>query len=138
MQKSRLPVLLTAACFFAFEHANAQANLPIYTDHIVNGFQDWSWAPRNFGGTSFLHAGTNSLAVMPANFGDGISFHQNAFNTTIYSNLTFWANGGTNGGQTLDVYMSLNDVDQNHYNLRSEEHTSELQSPVHLVCRLLL
>src|SRR5690348_17689547 len=25
-----------------------------------------------------------------------------------------------------------------HYQIRSEEHTSELQSPVHLVCRLLL
>src|SRR5690348_17658732 len=25
-----------------------------------------------------------------------------------------------------------------YHNLRSEEHTSELQSPVHLVCRLLL
>src|SRR5690348_17390519 len=25
-----------------------------------------------------------------------------------------------------------------HRNIRSEEHTSELQSPVHLVCRLLL
>src|SRR5580765_3874574 len=138
MQVLRL-LLLVAISLLPFRwNANAQANLPIYTDHIVNGFQDWSWAPRNFGGTSFLHAGTNSLAVMPANFGDGISFHQNAFNTTIYSNLTFWANGGTNGGQTLDVYMSLNDVDQNHYNLRSEEHTSELQSPVHLVCRLLL
>src|SRR5690348_18022014 len=29
-------------------------------------------------------------------------------------------------------------VDQVHRELRSEEHTSELQSPVHLVCRLLL
>src|SRR5690348_744447 len=27
---------------------------------------------------------------------------------------------------------------QNDHSLRSEEHTSELQSPVHLVCRLLL
>src|SRR5690348_18130745 len=32
---------------------------------------------------------------------------------------------------TLDPFPNLD-------NLRSEEHTSELQSPVHLVCRLLL
>src|SRR5207244_12123285 len=29
-------------------------------------------------------------------------------------------------------------VDQQHFGVRSEEHTSELQSPDHLVCRLLL
>src|SRR4051794_27470235 len=35
------------------------------------------------------------------------------------------------GGMTRTLSISLGDV-------RSEEHTSELQSPVHLVCRLLL
>ena len=29
-------------------------------------------------------------------------------------------------------------IEQNKHNLRSEEHTSELQSPMYLVCRLLL
>lgn len=118
MQMLRLLVLLLAIGLLSKgRNANAQANLPIYTDHLVNGFQDWSWAPRNMGSTSLLHTGTNSLAVMPNNFGDGISFHQSPFNTSVYTNLSFWANGGTNGGQTLDVYVSLNDVDQPHYNL---------------------
>src|SRR5690348_18099272 len=35
-------------------------------------------------------------------------------------------------GTDLSVFLSLGDLP------RSEEHTSELQSPVHLVCRLLL
>src|SRR5438876_4991300 len=35
------------------------------------------------------------------------------------------------GGKTAEVRLSAKE-------LRSEEHTSELQSPVHLVCRLLL
>src|SRR2546422_4407306 len=39
--------------------------------------------------------------------------------------LTFFVGGGPNTGWTL-------------YNPRSEEHTSELQSRLHLVCRLLL
>src|SRR5258708_21052677 len=30
------------------------------------------------------------------------------------------------------------DIDSRHFDARSEEHTSELQSPDHLVCRLLL
>lgn len=110
-----LAVALTL--IFSLQFANAQANLPIYTDHLVNGFQDWSWAPRNLGSTALLHSGTNSIAVTPNGFGDGISFHQSAFNTSVYSSLGFWANGGTNGGQTLDVYVSLNDVDQSHFNL---------------------
>ena len=114
----RHTVLVFFACFlFSREQIRAQANLPIYTDHLVNGFQDWSWALRNMGNTTPLHSGTNSLAVMPANFGDGISFHQSAFNNSTYGNLSFWANGGTNGGQTLDVYVSLSDVDQAHFNL---------------------
>src|SRR5690348_6655999 len=41
---------------------------------------------------------------------------------------------GANPYIFLDVYMRSAFAEQ----LRSEEHTSELQSPVHLVCRLLL
>src|SRR6266436_4896562 len=116
-QMLRLLLILVAACFFFIgRNVNAQANLPIYTDHLVNGFQDWSWAPRNMAST-LVHSGANSIAVTNASFFQAISFHQNAFNTSVYTNLSFWANGGTNGGQTLDVYVSLNDVDQGlHYN----------------------
>src|SRR5688500_19266081 len=32
----------------------------------------------------------------------------------------------------------MDDIQQNYFNNRSEEHTSELQSPCNLVCRLLL
>jgi len=117
MPRFLLPLLVTVCLSFTSQVTNAQANLPIYTDHLVNGFQDWSWAPRNWANTTLLHTGTNSLAVTPNNFGDGISFHQSAFNTSIYSSLSFWANGGTNGGQTLDVYATLDNTDQPHLNL---------------------
>src|SRR6267154_6742950 len=40
------------------------------------------------------------------------------------------------GGRDLPVGVALDVV--HHEHRRSEEHTSELQSPVHLVCRLLL
>src|ERR1035437_4258916 len=26
----------------------AQAALPVYTDYLVNGFQDWGWATRDY------------------------------------------------------------------------------------------
>src|SRR5574344_3052902 len=35
-------------------------------------------------------------------------------------------------------YQHLNDIAPHYFTARSEEHTSELQSPDHLVCRLLL
>src|SRR5438552_8501560 len=38
--------------------------------------------------------------------------------------------GPTGSGKTSTLYTALNEI-------RSEEHTSELQSPDHLVCRLL-
>src|SRR5438094_2865144 len=48
------------------------------------------------------------------------------------------ADGATIVGLTLgDVQVELN-VAQREADDRSEEHTSELQSPYHLVCRLLL
>src|SRR5207244_12549808 len=44
---------------------------------------------------------------------------------------------GVNPDTTRDHYMPAIYIGSNHQ-VRSEEHTSELQSPDHLVCRLLL
>src|SRR5690348_17783214 len=41
-------------------------------------------------------------------------------------------------GLDLTATTPIGSRPQERQNLRSEEHTSELQSPVHLVCRLLL
>src|SRR5690348_17455060 len=38
----------------------------------------------------------------------------------------------------IEKSLVVTDDDGDRYRMRSEEHTSELQSPVHLVCRLLL
>ena len=94
---------------------NAQANLPIYTDNLVNGFQDWGWGTRNFSNPSPTHLGsTCSISATPSS-NPGISFHQNDFNTFPYASLSFWANGGTNGGQVLQVYVELGPTDQPAY-----------------------
>jgi hypothetical protein len=93
----------------------AQANLPIYTDHLVNGFQDWGWGTRNLANPSPTHSGSaNSISATPSS-NPGISFHQNDFNTSPYASLSFWANGGTNGGQVLQVYVELGPTDQSPY-----------------------
>src|SRR5438552_14143677 len=41
-------------------------------------------------------------------------------------------------GNEVEVAVEVPDVHLDDLELRSEEHTSELQSPDHLVCRLLL
>src|ERR1017187_1920572 len=90
---------------------NAQANLAVYTDNLVNGFQDWSWAPHNLFNTSPVHSGTDSISVSATNW-QAISFHHADFDTSPYTNFTFWAHGGTNGGQLLQVYAELSGVGQ--------------------------
>ena len=81
----------------------AQASLPIYTDNLVNGFQDWSWATRNMDNTTPVHSGSASISVTSSAW-TALAFENSDFNTTPYTNLTFWAHGGTNGGQQLQVY----------------------------------
>src|SRR5438876_5846597 len=41
-------------------------------------------------------------------------------------------------GSPIKTFTAVFKLDKTDVRLRSEEHTSELQSPVHLVCRLLL
>ena len=97
-------------------NVQAQAPLPIYTDHLVNGFQDWSWASRNMANTLPVHSGANSISVSANNW-EAISFHQADFNSAVYSNFTFWAHGGATGGQLLQVSAELGGVGQTGYAL---------------------
>jgi hypothetical protein len=85
-------------------NAISQAPLAIYTDNLVNGFQDWSWATRDLSNTSPTHSGSNSISVTSAAW-TALSFQHSDFNVTPYSSLSFWAHGGTNGGQRLQVNL---------------------------------
>lgn len=83
--------------------ASAQLPLLVYTDSLVNGFEDWSWAPHNLDNSAPVHAGNRSISVTAANW-QAISFHHSEFDTATYSDFRFWAHGGTGGGQRLQVY----------------------------------
>src|SRR2546423_1386860 len=93
-------LLQVAAFLLPANRLHAQANVPIYTDHLANGFQDWSWAARNLANGSPTHSGTASISVT-ANAWEAISLHQSDFDTSPYSSISFWANGGVAGGQNL-------------------------------------
>ncbi|MGO8678396.1 MAG: alpha-L-arabinofuranosidase [Limisphaerales bacterium] len=82
--------------------SSGQAPLPIYTDHLVNGFQDWSWAPHSLSNTAPVHSGANSISVS-ATAWQALALEQAGFDATLYAGLVFWAHGGSAGGQVLQV-----------------------------------
>ena len=98
-----LGLVIGGLALFLARDARAQAPLPVYTDNLVNGFQDWSWGSRDLGNTAPVHSGTDSISASLAAW-QALSFWHQDFNAAVYTNLTFWANGGTNGGQRLQVY----------------------------------
>jgi hypothetical protein len=91
---------------FAYLHslscALAQAPLPLFTDRLVNGFQDWSWGTRDFANPAPVHSGSASIRAS-LNAWEAISLHHADFDAAVYSDLSFWAHGGAGGGQQLQV-----------------------------------
>ena len=111
MRLTSLPCRIAAGAMMLWTtlHGFAQADLPFYTDRLVNGFQDWGYnSTRVFNNTSPVHSGADSIGVtITGNFG-ALSLEQNiAFSTRPYTNLTFWINGGPTGGQQVQVYATL-------------------------------
>jgi hypothetical protein len=80
----------------------AQDGLPLYTDNLVNGFQNWSWATVNLASAAPVHSGNYAIAVTDGG-GQAMVFNRAQFNSSPYANLTFWVNGGSSGGQLLKV-----------------------------------
>src|SRR5690348_17439825 len=87
--------------------------------------------PASFSGAAYARtaATTSSLNVSPA-----------SINGTSFGHATDVSLAPASSVRTSDSYRPLATVSSVASNpmRRSEEHTSELQSPVHLVCRLLL
>jgi len=93
--------ILVAALFSAVD-LPAQTSLPVYTDHLVNGFQDWGWAAHNYANPSPVHSGASSIAVT-VNAWEGLEVYHPDCDSARYGSLSFWINGGANGGQKLQV-----------------------------------
>jgi alpha-L-arabinofuranosidase len=104
-------ILTTASTGFA------QANLSIYTDNLVNGFQNWSWATVNLQTNSPVHSGNYSISVTDSTNYQALYLEHSDFNTTPYASLNFWINGGTSGGQKVQVWGVLDGTNQVAYSL---------------------
>jgi hypothetical protein len=99
----------------AFQVA-AQSNQTIYDDALQNGWLNYGWATINYNYNSnpaFIHSGSKSISVTITDSSyQAIYIDHPAFDSTPYGNLTFWINGGTNGGQQLHVNALLNGAAQ--------------------------
>ena len=104
------PVIWTALALFAAAAAKAGTDLPIYTDGLNSSFEDWSWLPHNLYNATPVHSGSVSIQVNPQEHPHGwpaIWFRHGNFDTTGYTSITFWANGGETGGQLLQMRCML-------------------------------
>ncbi len=101
-------IILLAAIFCGLG-ATLRADQVIYDDALQNGWADWSWnATRNFNYTgTYVHAGTKSISVTITNAWGALSLEHSATDASIYTNLTFWINGGASGGQQLQIYAEV-------------------------------
>ena len=109
--KSALSVSLLS-CWVAVSSGRAQ-DQAIYTDTLQNGWANWSYSTTcDFNSPTPVHGGTRSVAVtITAAWGAFSLWHGN-FDSTPYSDLTFWIHGGTSGGQQLRIYGELNGAGQ--------------------------
>jgi hypothetical protein len=100
--KSAFSISLLSCCL-AVTPGLAQ-DQTIYADSLQNGWMDYGWATINYNNTSPVYSGSLSVAVTISDTSyQAIYIAHAAFNCSTYSNLTFWINGGTNGGQQLQV-----------------------------------
>ena len=95
--------LLILAVVFPLSPAFAATNLVIYADKLENDFEDHSWVTCNFTNQSPVHSGEYSIAVSSATNWQALYFYHDNFDSTPYDSVSFWAHGGKDEGQTIQV-----------------------------------
>jgi hypothetical protein len=100
----------------ATARAVAQGNQQIYTDSLQNNWQGWGWAAAiDYGNTSPVHSGADSISYKinsTTSSWDAIYIHHDTFDSTPYTDITFWVNGGPTGGQRFQLKALLGTTDQ--------------------------
>jgi hypothetical protein len=88
----------------------AETDLAIYSDSLLNGFEDSHWFSLNLSNTAPVHSGACSISLTPSANGQGIHIRHPGFDTTPYSSLSFWVLGSSNHGQRVLVQGLLGDT----------------------------
>ncbi|HEY4953153.1 MAG TPA: glycoside hydrolase family 44 protein [Verrucomicrobiae bacterium] len=89
----------------------ARADQVIYDDALQNGWQNYGWATLNYANTSPVHGGADSISVSSTNY-QALYLHHTAMSGTLFTNLTFWINGGSGDGQVVQVQATINGAPQ--------------------------
>src|SRR6266850_8403956 len=98
--------LILGLSAIGLQRAGAQTDQQIYTDSLQNGWVPYGWATINYANTSPVHSGADSISVKinsTSTSWEAIYIHHDAFDSSPYTNLTFWINGGATGGQQLRI-----------------------------------
>lgn len=82
--------------------ASASDNLLVYSSQLNNGWQDWGWV-SHFVTNNPVVNGTNSMCIAPTSGWQAWWLVHDPINTSIYTNVTFWLNGGATGGQSVGI-----------------------------------
>ena len=98
-----LTVLMCLSSFPFAAASNAQTNQTVYDDALQSYWQNWSWAGTDAGSTAFAHTGSKSLKVSFTGAWQALYLHHDSFDTTGYSALTFWVNGGADNNRTINL-----------------------------------
>jgi hypothetical protein len=77
-------------------------NIVYGTMNYNNGWQDWGWVPHYVTNNPTFN-GTNCMVFAASSSWQAWHLEHDPIDTTIYTNLTLWLNGGSNGGQTVGV-----------------------------------
>jgi hypothetical protein len=103
--------------------ATAQTNQIVYDNALENGWQDWGWAKSNYTNTSPVHSGKYSISVTYTDAWDGIQIVHTDQNSAPYASLSFWINGGSSGGQKLQMYGLLDEDGTQNTTASSSDYT---------------
>jgi len=86
----------------------AQTDQTIYANSLQNNWEDWSWdCTSDFNNTSVVHSGAKAISVTLTAAWGAFSLHHTDMDTTPFTNLTFWINGGPAGRQKLQLAVLL-------------------------------
>ena len=77
-------------------------NVVYGTLNYNNGWQNWGWVP-NYVTNNPSYNGTNSIAFVASSTYQALHLNHDPIDTTVYTNLTLWLNGGATGGQQIGV-----------------------------------
>src|SRR5512136_1431102 len=107
-------LLVAGAGLVGLPVSQAADDLPVYTDALATGWQDWDYndVTRNYANASPVHAGSASIAVTCNEDWSAlqIGYYSGNLDVSAYDTLRFWINGGSQGGQQIDLQIDYNTI----------------------------